>query len=469
MQSHVVLNLSINDIHLMTLMHKLPTTSIPCLYSILSLAPLKYSTPPNRGLHHKTTSTTSTTASAKRKMPPKANPTNEPKPLLGRPSNNLKMGIVGLPNVGKSSFFNALTNSAARAENFPFCTIDPEESRVAVPDTRFDWLCETYKPASRVPAYLTVIDIAGLVRGASAGQGLGNAFLSHIRAVDGIFHMVRAFSDEAVVHVEGEIDPIRDMEIITEELRLKDVEFVKKTLEQQRKLCRSEKDKNKLAELELLERLDDILSVQKSQVRFGEWTGRDIEFLNQYQLLTAKPMIYLVNISEEEYARKRNRWLVKIKQWIDTNSVGDVMIPFSCSLENKLSVETVENQQSIIKTLADSFSLPTSSITSALPKIIVSGYQCLHLQYYFTAGADEVRAWTIRRGCKAPQAAGTIHTDFERGFIMAEVMHFGELRECGSEAGAKAAGKYYQKGREYVVEDGDVIYFKFNAAGGKKK
>lgn len=401
-------------------------------------------------------------------MAPKANTTTEPKPLLGRPSNNLKMGIVGLPNVGKSSFFNALTNSAARAENFPFCTIDPEESRVAVPDTRFEWLCQTYKPASKVPAYLTVIDIAGLVRGASAGQGLGNAFLSHIRAVDGIFHMVRAFSDEAVVHVEGDIDPIRDMEIITEELRLKDVEFVKKQLEQQRKLCRSEKDKNKLAELELLERLDKLLDEEKRQVRMAEWSSKDIDMLNQYQLLTAKPVIYLVNISEEEYARKRNRWLVKIKQWIDANSPGDQMIPFSCSLENRLATVTAAEQQAICKSLQEQHSID-AALTSALPKIIVSGYQCLQLIYYFTAGADEVRAWTIRRGCRAPQAAGTIHTDFEKFFIMAEVMHYAELHELGSEAAVKAGGKYYQKGREYVVEDGDVIFFKFNASGAKKK
>jgi obg-like ATPase 1 len=399
-------------------------------------------------------------------MPPKNAATSEPKPLLGRPSNNLKIGIVGLPNVGKSSFFNALTNSAARAENFPFCTIDPEESRVAVPDTRFDWLCDTFKPASKVPAYLTVIDIAGLVRGASAGLGLGNAFLSHIRAVDGIFHMVRAFSDESVTHVEGEVDPLRDIEIINEELRLKDVEFVKKAIEQQRKLCRAnDKDKARLAELELMERLEKLLEQEKRHVRFGEWTAKDIELINQYQLLTAKPVIYLVNISEEEYVLKRNKWLGKIKQAIDAN---DTLIPFSCSLENRLSAMSSAEQKDYLADLTKSSNIQAVA-ASALPKIIVSGYTCLHLIYYFTAGADEVRAWTIRTGTRAPQAAGVIHTDFERGFIMAEVMHFGDLREAGGEVAAKAAGKYYQKGKEYVVEDGDVIFFKFNAAGGSKK
>lgn len=404
--------------------------------------------------------TTGRGSSPKRpKMAPKANAAAEPKPLLGRPSNNLKMGIVGLPNVGKSSFFNAVTNSAARAENFPFCTIDPEESRVAVPDVRFDWLCETYEPASKVPAYLSVIDIAGLVKGASAGQGLGNAFLSHIRAVDGIFHMVRAFSDESVVHVEGEVDPLRDMEIIVEELRLKDVEFIDKNLDQQRRACRSSSDKAKLAELDLLERLAKHVGGARQQVRFGEWSARDIELLNQYQLLTAKSVIFLVNISEDEYCKKRNKWLAKIKAWIDANSPGDSMIPFSCSLENRLSCLQAEAKTRALGELGE-------AVQSALPKIITSGYQCLQLQYFFTAGADEVRAWTIRKGSKAPQAAGTIHTDFERGFIMAEVMHFADLKEAGSEAAAKAAGRYYQKGKDYVVDDGDVIFFKFNV--GKK-
>lgn len=391
----------------------------------------------------------------------------EQKPLLGRPSNNLKMGIVGLPNVGKSSFFNALTKSAARAENFPFCTIDPEESRVAVPDPRFDWLCATYKPASRIPAYLSVIDIAGLVRGAAEGLGLGNAFLSHIRAVDGIFHMVRAFSDESVVHVEGDVDPIRDIEIVAEELRLKDVDFVSKALDSQKRLCRSDNDKSKKEELVILEKLYKMLVEDKRQVRFGDWTVRDVDILNQYQLLTAKPVIFLVNIAEEEWARKRNKHLAKIKAWIDANSPGDLLLPFSCSLENRLAVMPTEEQEQYLKDLAQQAGV--ESVQSALPKIVVSGYGTLQLQYYFTAGADEVRAWTVRKGSKAPAAAGVIHTDFERGFIMAEVMHYSDLKELESEAAVKAAGKYSQKGREYVVEDGDVIFFKFNAPSAKKK
>ena len=328
---------------------------------------------------------------------------------------------------------------------------------MAVPDVRFDWLCEQYKPASKVPAYLTVIDIAGLVRGASAGQGLGNAFLSHIRAVDGIFHVVRAFSGEEVVHVEGDVDPIRDLEIIREELRLKDEEHLGKQLEAAKKSLRGqENDKQRKFVVDTMEKLNDFIQ-KKQDIRFGDWSAKEIEeVINPLQLLTAKPVVYLVNISEQEYAEKKNRWLPKIKAWIEANSPGDSLLPFSGSLEVKLAEECPSMSEAKEK-------------GSALARIITTGYAALHLQYYFTAGADEVRAWTIRQGVKAPQAAGVIHTDFERGFIMAEVMHYADLKEHGSEAECKASGKYLQKGKEYVVEDGDVIFFKFNVSGGAKK
>ena len=387
--------------------------------------------------------------------------------LLGRPSNNLKMGIVGMPNVGKSTFFNVITSSAARAENFPFCTIDPEESRVAVPDSRFDWLCQTYKPASKVPAYLTIIDIAGLVRGASEGAGLGNAFLSHIKAVDGIFQLVRAFDGEEVAHVEGDVDPIRDLEIISEELRLKDVEQLSKCVEQAKKAMRAhENDKQRKFELETLQKLQHHVTEEKELIRFGDWSAKEIdEVINPLQLLTAKNVVYLVNISESDFARKKNRWLAKIKAWIDENSPGDTMIPLSCTLENNLvNLSSEQERQEYLSSLASKEAM----VASALPKIITTGYSVLQLQYFFTAGADEVRAWTIRNGTKAPQAAGVIHTDFERGFIMAEVMRYDDLRELGSEGSVKAAGKYHQKGKEYIVEDGDVIFFKFNVTKSKK-
>ncbi|KAJ3037244.1 Obg-like ATPase [Rhizophlyctis rosea] len=405
-------------------------------------------------------------------MPPKKNATVE-KPLLGRPGNNLKMGIVGLPNVGKSSFFNALTNSAVPSENFPFCTIDPSEARVAVPDPRFDWLCDFYKPPSKVPAYLTVIDIAGLVKGAAEGQGLGNAFLSHIRAVDGIFHLCRAFDDADVIHVEGDLDPVRDLEIIHNELRLKDEELLNKTVDGKRREVErlgkggSAADKAKKEEYEILCKVAKWVCEDKKDARDGEWNGKEIEIINTLQLITAKPVVYLCNLSERDYVRKKNKWLPKIKAWIDANHPGDLLIPYSGSFENKLSGMIQDEREQELKKLQAQYEIP-QPVTSVLPKIIVAGYNALQLIYFFTGGDDEVRAWTIRKNTKAPQAAGVIHTDFEKAFIMAEVMKYDDLKELGSEAAVKAAGKYSQKGREYVVVDGDIMYFKAGQVQKKK-
>lgn len=382
--------------------------------------------------------------------------------LLGRLGTNLKVGIVGVPNVGKSTFFNVLTKSQAAAENFPFCTIDPNESRVPVPDDRFDYLCTFHKPASKVPAFLNIVDIAGLVKGASEGQGLGNAFLSHIKACDAIFHLCRAFEDEDVIHVEGDVNPVRDIEIINEELRLKDLEYLDGHLDKLGKFVARGEKKDK-PEYDTLCKVKAILD-KKSPVRFGEWTANDIEILNKHLFLTAKPMIYLINLSEADYIKKKNKWLLKIKEWIDANDAGALAILFSGTLEAKL-IEMPEDERK-------SF-LDEKKTTSALSKIIVTGYKALNLCYYFTAGEDEVKAWTIMKGTKAPQAAGRIHTDFEKGFIMADVMKFVDFKELGSENAVKSAGKYRQQGKTYVVEDGDIIHFKFNAgaglAGGKKK
>ncbi|CAO3629716.1 unnamed protein product [Cunninghamella echinulata] len=373
-------------------------------------------------------------------MPPKK-AVKEEKPLLGRPSNNLKIGVVGLPNV------------------------DPEESRVAVPDARFDWLCKHYKPAKEIPAFLTVIDIAGLVKGAASGAGLGNAFLSHIKAVDGIFHVVRAFDEPDVIHVEGELDPLRDLEIIREELRLKDEEFLAKNAAELGAAVKrvghggNAADKLKKEEFAVVDKVYEYVKSGKD-VRHGTWTNKEIEIINSLHLITAKPVIYLVNISEKDYLRKKNKWLPKVKAWIDENSNGDVMIPYSGAFEYRLTLSTPEEREEILK---------ETNTVSVLPKIIVAGYNALQLIYYFTGGPDEVRAWTIRRGTKAPQAAGVIHSDFERGFIMAEVMKYVDLHELGSDNAVKANGKYNQKGKEYVVEDGDIIYFKFNVTAPAKK
>lgn len=332
---------------------------------------------------------------------------------------------------------------------------------MAVPDERFDWLCDLYKTI-RVPAYLTVIDIAGLVKGASGGEGLGNAFLSHIQAVDGIYHMVRAFSDEEVIHVEGEVDPIRDMEIIHDELRLKDVQFLERALDIAKKGLRgNEHDKQKKFEVDTVQKLYDWVTVDKKDIRQGDWNAKEIEIINPLQLLTAKTVVYLVNLSETDFIAKKNKWLPKIKAFIDSKGLGDPLIPFSGALECRLSAMSTAEEKTA--------ELARIGTTSNLNKIILAGYNALQLCYYFTAGEKEVRAWTVRRGTKAPGAAGVIHSDFERGFIMAEVMKYDDLKELGNEAAVKAGGKYRQCGREYVVEDGDIIVFKFNVTAAKKK
>ncbi|KAI6155331.1 P-loop containing nucleoside triphosphate hydrolase protein [Pisolithus tinctorius] len=392
-------------------------------------------------------------------MPPKKAPAQEKKVLLGRPSNNLKIGIVGLPNVGKSSFFNALSNTdLGKAANFPYATINPEEARIPVPDTRFDWLCDLYKPVSRVPAFLTCIDIAGLTAGASTGAGLGNAFLSHVRAVDGIFQVVRAFDDAEVIHVEGDVNPIRDMEIIQTELRLKDIDWVEKQLDALKRGGRalgnnSLADKAKKEEIATVEKVLKTLTVDCKDVRKGEWTNKEIEVVNGLSLLTAKPVTYLVNLSEKDYARKKNKWLPKIKAWIDTNNPGDALIPFSVALEERLSSLSDEEKAEAQKEGAQ----------SALGKITQAGYASLDLIRYFTCGPDEVRAWTIRRGTKAPQAAGVIHSDFENKFVCGEIMTYADLKEYGSEAAVKAAGKLRQQGKPYEMVDGDIAYWKSGA------
>ncbi len=271
---------------------------------------------------------------------------------------------------------------------------------------------EHFKPASVVPAYLTVIDIAGLVKGAAEGQGLGNAFLSHVRAVDGLFHILRCFDDDEIVHVDGEVNPVRDLETITEELRKKDAAFLEKELPDLSKAVArlgQTGDKTKKEELETLKKVHDWVVEQKKEVRKGDWNAKDVEWINTWYLLTAKPVVILVNLTEKDFSRKKNKWLAKIKAWVDENAAGDPIIPFSVAVEQHFSeLKTQEEKDAYAKELQEKYELE-KPVTSVLPKIIVSGYQAMSLQYFFTGGADEVRAWTIRKGFKAPQAAGTMY------------------------------------------------------------
>jgi obg-like ATPase 1 len=367
------------------------------------------------------------------------------------------MGIVGLPNVGKSSLYNLLTKQQVRAENFPFCTRDPNFARVVVPDPRFDYLCQLYEPQRQVPPSLEIVDIAGLVRGASEGAGLGNEFLSHIQAVDGIYHVVRVFDNEEITHVEGNIDAIRDMEIIHNELRLKDIDVLEKQMEPMRRNAKA--DPTKRIDLDVYEKTLEYMKSGKD-VRDGVWSTKEYELINELFLLCSKPIIYIVNMAQEDFERQKNRWLPRMKNWIQEHAPGAQMIPMSVAFEQYVS--TLSDQD------RDNY-LTEKKTRVMIPKIITTGFNSLHLINFFTVGTDEVKAWVLREGMTAPKAAGCIHTDFEKKFVRAEVMKYEELKEIGSEQEVKARGKYYTEGKNYIVQDGDILLIKHAAGGGGKK
>lgn len=378
------------------------------------------------------------------------------------------MGILGLPNVGKSSLFNLLTDQSVSAENYPFCTIDPNESRCPVPDLRFEWLCDLWKPASRIPAYLQITDIAGLIKGASEGAGLGNAFLSHIQAVDGLYHVVRAFDNPEVIHVDDTVDPIRDLNTIMYELCRKDAAYVESV--KQRKemdIKRDPKNKPPPAYYTMVEKIDKLLE-ENMPLRSGSWSLDEVGRINDMfpQAITLKPIVYLVNLDVASFKRKGNKWLPPINEWVTSHGGGQI-IPMSVEWERQLW-ELRENP-----TAKEAFLAEAGGAKSILPRIVKVGYNVLHLQYFFTAGEDEVRCWTIPAGATAPEAAGAIHSDFERGFIKAEVVSFDDFKAlCNGQksyANIKAAGKYRQEGRNYIMQDGDIVHFMFNVTAQKKK
>ena len=363
----------------------------------------------------------------------------------------MKLGIVGLPNVGKSTLFNAITDAGAQSANYPFCTIEPNVGVVAVPDKRLDKLAEMYEPEKFTPAAIEFVDIAGLVKGASKGEGLGNKFLSNIREVDAIVHVVRCFENDDIIHVEGSIDPKRDIETIDLELILSDIEVLDRRIDKTRKMLKA--DKKYQTELEFFERVRAALEAGQS-ARSVECTEEEAELLAGVSLLTNKPIIFAANMSEDDFKNgvEQNRCFQMVEEFAKKEHAA--VLPICAEIEAEISGLDPEEKKLF---LAD-----MGLEESGLDRLITACYSLLGLISYLTAGKPEVRAWTITKGTKAPQAAGKIHTDFERGFIRAEVIGFDELMACGTMAAAKEKGLVRSEGKEYVMQDGDIVLFRFN-------
>ena len=362
----------------------------------------------------------------------------------------MKAGIVGLPNVGKSTLFNCLSNAKAQSANFPFCTIEPNLGVVNVPDTRMEKLEELVKPEKVVPATVEIVDIAGLVKGASKGEGLGNQFLANIRETDAILHVLRCFDNDNIIHVDNSIDPVRDKETIDIELQLKDLETVQKRLERVKKTAKTG-NKEAQAEQAVLLKIEETL-MQGTSVRALDFSEKEIEFVQSLQFITAKPVLYVCNVDENS-AVSGNEYVEKVREAVKEEDAEVIVL----AVGTEADITELDDYEERQMFLAD-IGLEEAGVS----RLIRSAYKLLNLQTYFTAGVKEVRAWTIPIGSTAPQAAGVIHTDFEKGFIRAETIAYDDYVTYGSEAKVKEAGKMRVEGKDYIVKDGDVMHFRFN-------